>query len=886
MRSTFSKLPEAERLIDYAQYFVSGAGLASAARLTDDGRINVSLDLKHILPDLPPDYAKEVQESATDSTGFRSPPCMNIVIMIVGSRGDVQPFVALGKKLLQAGHRVRLATHGTFRSFVTDHDLEFYDIGGNPEDLMSYMVKNPGLVPGLESLTNGDIGRKRSMLKDMLEGCWKACYEADSEAGKSFAADAIISNPPAFAHVHCAEALGIPLNLSFTMPWCATAAFPHPLVNIEHSNAKTGLSNYLSYALTDHMTWQGLGDIIDDFREKRLGIRRLHLRNGPGLVDKLKIPWSYCISPALVSKPKDWKNYIDIVGFYFLDLSANYTPPEDLVAFLAAGPPPIYIGFGSIVVDDPQELTSILFKAVAKAGVRALISAGWGGFGSGDVPSNVFILGNVPHDWLFSKVSAVCHHGGAGTTAIGLRMGKPTIIVPFFGDQPFWGDMVYQSGAGPQPIRHKDLDVERLTAAINFVVKPGSQEAAHRLSRQIQAEDGTENGVLSFYRHLPLLNMRCDIDPSRIAVWWSTEHCLKLSAFAAQTLADRKLLDLRSLDLHRPAEYNSSKKVTDPVSGGASSIFWTVTNYYTGIAQIFYNPVKGVIKTATAIPRGVLDIITSIQEGLHNMPELYGSDVRQTDPADGFKSGMRKAGEGFFYGYYDAITGIIKEPIQGGKKEGFVGVLKGSGRSFVNATVRPAAGITGLVAHPLHGAWASVAKRFVKRPVQAQRATRLSDGERDLKNSSVEQRMRVLENFQVAKTFEKERKEKYKDAAKKVLAEAHEEVLHEETSSPDTTFSSTSMSTLSSADNSGRAAPEPTSARSLQASGADEEHAQFLRDLEIATQLSLRSSSEDSLNPASSAATSSTAAHTDDLTADEGQFLKDIEEARKRSLQL
>lgn len=195
---------------------------------------------------------------------------------------------------MKQGHRVRIATHEDFRSFVTENKLEFYNIGGDPKELMSYMVRSkhpimrirvcdfrligvtdPGLMPGFESLTNGDIGRKRKMLGEILCGCWDACTQSDPEESQPFVADAIISNPPAFAHVHCAEALGIPLQMSFSgyskrvwnirhshckfeaMPWSPTTSFPHPLVKILRSNAEEGLTNYLSYAVAELMTWQG-----------------------------------------------------------------------------------------------------------------------------------------------------------------------------------------------------------------------------------------------------------------------------------------------------------------------------------------------------------------------------------------------------------------------------------------------------------------------------------------------------------------------------------------------------------------------------------------------------------------------------------------------------
>ncbi|TDL28120.1 glycosyltransferase family 1 protein [Rickenella mellea] len=762
--------------INYAEYKASGKGLDSFARMTDDGRIVITLNLKQKLPDLPKDYAKTVKEFAVDPKTFDLPPKINIVIMIVGSRGDVQPFLALGKRLVSHGHRVRIATHNTFRSFVKDADLEFFNIGGDPQELMSYMVKNPGLVPGFDSLVNGDIGRKRKMLGEMLDGCWTACYEPDEDSGKAFAADAIISNPPTFAHVHCAEALGIPLLLSFTMPWCPTTSFPHPLVNIKQSNAKRGLTNYLSYSLVDLLTWQGMGDIVDRFRTRTLGLAPLSLRSGPGVVDRLKIPWTYCMSPALVPKPDDWTNHIDVVGFYFLELSANYKPPQELEKFLTAGPPPIYIGFGSVVVSDPKAMTDIILKAVKRAGVRALVSAGWGGIGGAILADkDVFILGNVPHDWLFDRVSAVCHHGGAGTTAIGLRMGKPTIIVPFFGDQPFWGMMVHDAGAGPAPIPQKELSEDNLTDAIKFTLRPEAQAAAKRMGQEIRNEDGVANGASSFYKHLPLLNMRCDLDPSRVAVWWSTKHCLKLSAFAAQTLADARIINLKDLDLHRPKEYDVLRAVSDPFTGGGAAIFWTVTHYYAGIAEIFYQPVKGIIHTTTAIPRGVYKIVASIHEGLHNVPKLYGSKVRDTGKVEDFESGMKKAGKDFFYGYYDGITGLLTEPMQGAKKEGFMGAIKGSARSFVNVTVRPAAGIVGLVANPLQGVWKSMQKGWAQKHEPKQRATRISDGVEDVKSSSREARNAVMRKFKDMEATSAERKSQYATAAVEALSAGKDE---------------------------------------------------------------------------------------------------------------
>ncbi|KAK0210173.1 UDP-Glycosyltransferase/glycogen phosphorylase [Desarmillaria ectypa] len=810
--------------ISYGRYIAAGKGLRSSAFITRDGRISVSLDLKHKLPELPEDYAPDVKEFAVDRK-WKKFPKMNIVIMIVGSRGDVQPYVALGKKLRSDGHRVRIASHETFRTFVTENGLEFFDIGGNPQDLMSYMVKNPGLIPGMDSLTNGDIPRKRKMLAEMINGCWLSCHSPCPRTSRTFAADAIIANPPAFAHIHCAEALGIPLQLSFTMPWSATSAFPHPLVNVNDSNAGKGLTNYLTYPLAEILTWQGMGDIVNKLRTRTLGLAPLSLRSGSGALDTCKIPWTYCMSPALVPKPKDWKNHIDVVGFYFLDLATNYTPPDDLTAFLAAGDVPIYIGFGSVVVDDPATMTNTIFEATKQVGVRALVSAGWGGLGGIAIPPHIFILGNIPHDWLFAngRVAAVTHHGGAGTTAAGLSKGLPTVVVPFFGDQGFWGNMIHTAGAGPAPIPPKSLTVDSLRDAIRFAISPAAKSAARRMAEQILHEDGVKRGVESFYRHLPLKNMRCDMDPSRVAVWWSTKHCLKLSAFAANVLVEARELDIGSLDIHRSKEYNLHKGVSDPITGGSTAIFWTITHFYGGIAKIFYSPVSGIIQTTTAIPQGVMKIVTSIHDGFQNVPKL---------------NGLKEAGKGFVYGMYDGVTGLVREPIKGAQQDGFVGAIKGSARSFANVTMKPAAGICGLMSHPMNGAWKSIHSHSRKQQEECQRSTRISDGVEEVKPSTSEERKMILKRFQEAKGTTSERQ---KAMAKAARSATYGDVEGDVAVTVDPTMETMSRADLErhkNAQDAKRTLSEQSSYTEASGSQSDQDDTEFLRNMQSAKQLS------------------------------------------------
>jgi UDP:flavonoid glycosyltransferase YjiC (YdhE family) len=254
----------------------------------------------------------------------------------------------------------------------------------------------------------------------------------------------------------------------------------------------------------------------------------------------------------LIPKPKDWGSHISISGFFFLSLASSYTPAPDLADFLSSGPPPVYIGFGSIVVDDPGAMTTLVFKAVKKAGVRALISKGWGGLGSGDieVPPGVFMLGNVPHDWLFNHVSCVVHHGGAGTTAAGIAMGKPTVVVPFFGDQPFWGAMVAKAGAGPAPVPFKNLTADKLAASILEALKPAVLERASELGSKIAREHGSETGAKDFHDKLETDSLRCSLAPSRTAVWRVKRTNIRLSALAAVVLCNEELLDFQQLKLY------------------------------------------------------------------------------------------------------------------------------------------------------------------------------------------------------------------------------------------------------------------------------------------------------------------------------------------------
>ncbi|GKT49505.1 sterol 3-beta-glucosyltransferase UGT80B1 [Colletotrichum spaethianum] len=683
---------------------------------------------------------------------------LNIVIQVVGSRGDVQPFVALGSELQRRGHRVRLATHDLFDTFVRESGLEYYPIGGNPAALMAYMVKNPGLIPSLKSIQAGEIQQKREMIEEMLEGFWNSCIRPDTQTNKPFVADAIIANPPSFAHVHCAQALGIPVHLMFTMPWTSTTAFPHPLANLKNVGPEPALSNYISYGVVDYLTWQGLGDVVNKWR-RTLHLEDVAMFDGPKLAESLKIPFTYCWSPALVPKPTDWAGHIgqsnytkdqstnflinsliiwNVCGFFFRE-APSYTPPESLAKFLSNGPTPVYIGFGSIVLEDPDRMIKTIVGAVRETKIRAIISKGWSDL-AGSEDEAIYWIGDCPHEWLFQHVAAVVHHGGAGTTACGLRNGKPTTIIPFFGDQPFWGDMVANAGAGPKPIRQQHLNVANLADAIRYCLSPRAVSAAQSIAAQMESENGVKAAVDSWHRQLPLERMQCDLIPSQPAAW----------AYAKSK---------------KPIKYQSNPitiDVTrwDPVSGGASAVMATAVDMTGSITGMVTKPIEeyrdeqrrrardrerqsrglaavaderssaasvkssdsstekrpslaGKMAGASAKSIGLLgpsaakgmlvDIPLALTEGLRTVPKHFGTEVRTHGPVTDAKSGAVVAGKTFVWGFVDGMSDLVMQPVKGASEEGAIGAAKGLGKGAVSLVAKSGAGMFGLFAYPSAG---------------------------------------------------------------------------------------------------------------------------------------------------------------------------------------
>ncbi|KAG5913175.1 hypothetical protein E4U61_007264 [Claviceps capensis] len=713
--------------------------------------------------------------------GLSTPqPRLNIVIMVVGSRGDVQPFLRIGKYLKdEFGHRVRIATHPIFRELVEkDSGLEFFSVGGDPAELMAFMVKNPGMIPTLETVKAGEIGKRRDVMAEMFDGFWRSCIHANEDERTSqskppstvdgrhvFIADVIIANPPSFAHIHCAEALGIPLQLVFTFPYTPTHAFPHPLASIKQSNVDQGYANFMSYPLVEMMTWQGLGDLINDFRVQTLALDPVSTLWAPCANYRMHVPVTYLWSPGLVPKPEDWGEEIDVSGFVFLDMASSYKPPKALVDFLEAGEPPIYIGFGSIVVDDADRFTELIFEAIEKAGVRALVSRGWGGFGRDEAPDNVFMLDNTPHDWLFPRVKACVHHGGAGTAAIGLKCGLPTMIIPFFGDQYFWGTMVGKSGAGPDPVPYKHLTSDKLAEGIKYLLTEEAKDAAGKIAEDIEKDgDGAQNTVTTFQENLRLYgppSMRCAILNSEVAVWQVKRHHVQLSARAAHVLVTSGQLAWKDLRLVRHTEWADFDGPGEPVTAVAETVKNTLRDIFSGIGSAPYRLGKtakrrikhkmksskdkknkresdekesqeltrqpsevpgpdqygrdltmSVGKTVLAIATAPASIFVALAQGFHNAPRLYGDDtVRRPTRVSGVRSGLVASRREFVYGIYDAVTGLVYLPLRGARNEGAIGLLKGAGMGIAGLVLKPASAIVGPIGFSMQGVVKQIHRR-------------------------------------------------------------------------------------------------------------------------------------------------------------------------------
>ncbi len=403
---------------------------------------------------------------------------MRVAIQTLGTRGDVQPYIALARGLSERGHDVQIAAPVQFEAMVGGHGITFAPLPGEILELIdrpagkAALASSRGFGAGLKLLKH-----MRPLMRPLLDAEWAAV--------RTFAPDVIVGHPKSLAAPHMAEALGCPYVLASPLPgFTPTSAFPTPLLPF----ASLGPFNRISHALATLGPGLLFGKRIREWRKKAIGVDRRRstasLRSGT----------IYAYSPKVVPVPPDWGSDVLVSGYWFLD-SDDWQPSEGLAAFLEAGEPPVYVGFGSMPGLDPQGLTSTVVEALGRTGKRGLLATGGGALGAVSTPANVHVIAGAPHDRLFPRVAATIHHGGAGTTAAALRAGRPTVVCPFFGDQPFWGRRVAELGVGPDPLDPKALTVESLAAAIMAMDDLSMRSRAAALGTAIRKEDGVAAAV-------------------------------------------------------------------------------------------------------------------------------------------------------------------------------------------------------------------------------------------------------------------------------------------------------------------------------------------------------------------------------------------------------
>ncbi len=418
---------------------------------------------------------------------------MKILITTLGSRGDVQPYLALAVGLQQAGHQVTLAAPQTFAPWIQSYGVNVAPVQFNPQEAMQKLGQTHG---GLRALS--------AMLKIIREGMavaqedvWRAAQDTDF----------FIQSATGMGAMEMAALRGIPVAFAYLFPFAATRNFPMFWLPFRFSLG--GGYNLLTHKLMSRLLWRFGGSLNNQWRT-RLGLRPWRSETELfAYARRLNTPFLYGYSPHLLPQPADWDSQQHVTGYWFLPAASDWQPPAALCQFLESGPPPVYVGFGSIRLKNAERQTQGVLQALALSGQRAILAAGWGGLKQGSAPTNVCFVEDVPHDWLLAQVTAVVHHGGAGTTAAGLRAGIPGIIAPFGGDQWSWADLVVKAGVGLCVGSGQRLRAKRLAAAMETAVTdPTLRQQAKTFGDTIRAENGIGRAIQLIENHARIQEVR------------------------------------------------------------------------------------------------------------------------------------------------------------------------------------------------------------------------------------------------------------------------------------------------------------------------------------------------------------------------------------------
>ena len=413
---------------------------------------------------------------------------MIVTVLSGGSRGDVQPYVALAKGFRAAGHTARLVTLREFLPMLEGTGIESlvneYDVRKMLDTKDGHQMVGAGQNPILFLRKFSKF--LRPLIEESVQDVARFCRDTDG---------LVLSSMSIVAGTRGLERVGVPYCAAWPMPATPTAhmasvMFPELPAWVPFGRS---LYNRLTHWTLDTLMYLLLG------RLQAQAVARLPASHR---AIKGAMPVLYGYSPSVVAPPPDWPESVTVTGYWFLDGQSDYQPPPALAEFLAAGAPPVYVGFGSMNDRDPKGSTQLVCKALERAERRGILITGWGGLQAGDLPKHVLGLESAPHDWLFTRAAAVVHHCGAGTTAAGLRAGVPTIGVPHFADQYFWGRRVEQLGVGPRAIPRKKLTVEKLAEALRVATTDQAMiERAKALGERIRAEDGIAVAVERAVRH-------------------------------------------------------------------------------------------------------------------------------------------------------------------------------------------------------------------------------------------------------------------------------------------------------------------------------------------------------------------------------------------------
>jgi sterol 3beta-glucosyltransferase len=405
---------------------------------------------------------------------------MRVSIITVGSRGDVQPFAAFGLGLQRAGHAVRICTHPEFRELVTGQGLDYAPLaagalsrGTDTEEGRRWAERQSRWMPTWVGL----IRDARSVAHERMRDAGAGCSDAD---------------------------VIVATNLTQVLGWQLARERGVPLVRALLNAPAYWMSRRTNRRIATAVrqgAWLAARPWLNRVRREALGLGPLPLREPIGELDRQRQLVLYPFSPSVLPKPAGWGDWTEVTGYWILDARVDPDPPEDLRAFVEAGPPPVCMGFATQLDPDPVRTTQMMVEALRASGRRGVLLRRPEALAGVELGDDVYALERVPHDWLFPRCAAVVHHAAAGTTATVLRSGVPSVVVPHNADQFTWARRLAELRVSPPPIRRRRLSLERLEPALIGATTSGVlRERAQALAARIRAEDGVAPAVAAFER--------------------------------------------------------------------------------------------------------------------------------------------------------------------------------------------------------------------------------------------------------------------------------------------------------------------------------------------------------------------------------------------------